>query len=503
MIMTTAAKAWRCAACGYVHRGSALPEYCPVCGADTELFETFEQEEDQTEKKAPAGRPRQWQCLLCNHVCDDPKPPDCCPVCGAEPECFEPVHIPEGPAGTPAGKRTIVIVGGGIAGVTAIESIVSHARDARVILLSREKALPYYRLNLTRYLAGDIRQEELPIHPETWYEKHRVELNLGVDVANIDAENTRVRLRQGDDIEYDALILAVGSHPYMPPIAGTELDGVTSVRTSSDVEALLEAVNFYEPCVCIGGGVLGIETAGALARRGNKVTLLESHEWLMPRQLNRTAAGLLQNHIENLGITLKKQARSVELIGKKRVKGVRLADGTIVPAGIVVITTGVRPNTALARQAGLEVNKGIVVDNHMRTSHGQVFAAGDVAEHNGIVYGVWGASLAQGAIAGMNAVGGDVIFGGLPRSNTLKVLDVDMLSIGQFEPEDGSYIVVDETRDGVLYHFVFRDGVMAGAILLGDTNAALAVRRAVENRIDFSGILRQSPSGTDIVEFLA
>ena len=496
-------KAWRCEVCGYVHRGPVPPEFCPVCGAGQDAFESYREPDSTVEAAGADTQTGHWQCLLCNHMCQAGKPDSCCPVCGAEPECFEPVQMPEGAVGAGDKPRRVVVLGGGIAGVTAVESVVTHSPHTDVVLLSRERALPYYRLNLTRYLAGDIRQEELPIHAESWYPEHRVELRLGMDIAHLDLEARTIRTRTNEAIGFDKLILAVGSHPYIPPIAGTELDGVTAIRTSNDVEALLEAVNLYQPCVCIGGGVLGIETAGALASRGIRVTLLEAHDWLMPRQLNRTAAGLLQDHVENLGVTLKKQARSVELIGKKRVRGIRLTDGSIVPAGTVVITTGVRPNTALARKAGLEVNRGIVVDNHLRTSDDNVFAAGDAAEHNGIVYGVWGASLAQGAIAGMNALGGDAVFGGLSRSNTLKVLDVDMVSIGQFEPEDGSYITVDEKRDGAYYHFVFRDGVMAGAILLGDTSCAQTVKKAVENRIDFSGILREGPRGSDVISFLS
>jgi len=422
-------------------------------------------------------------------------------VCGASAEHFEPAGLPA-VSGDYRGR--IVVVGAGIAGVSAAEAARQAAPHAIVNLLSRESVAPYYRLNLTRFLAGDISAGELPLHPAPWYAEHGIDLQLGAEICQADLAAGVVVTTDGRAFPFDRLVLAVGSHPFVPPLEGSDLRGVFTLRTAHDAEVLLEAVERGGQVVCIGGGVLGLETAGALARRGAAVTLLESHEWLMPRQLNRRAAMRLETAVQGLGIRLVKEARTAAVVGGEggAVHGVRLVDGTLLPAAVVVITTGVRPNTSLARRLGLDVATGIVVDSRMRASHPAVHAAGDAAEHNGILYGLWGASLAQGMIAGLNAVGAEIAFQGMPRTSALKVLGLDLVSIGQFQPQDGSWVAIDSEDDDSYRHFVFRDGVMTGAILMGQGQLGPAVRKAVESRQSFAALLRRNASADDIVAAL-
>jgi nitrite reductase (NADH) large subunit len=231
--------------------------------------------------------------------------------------------------------------------------------------------------------------------------------------------------------------------------------------------------------------------------------LLEGHGWLMPRQLTPVAGGILREHVGKLGISLRTVAKTKAILGKRQVTGVVLEDGTTLETDLVVIAAGVRPNSYLARRAGLEVNSGVVVNNHLISSHPDVLATGDVAEHLGVVYGTWGPSQFQGSIAGMNATGLSVEFGGVPRSNTLKVLGLDLLSIGQFQPEDGSFHVVEDHGDGEYRRFVFHDGRLVGSILLGDTSIASTLKNAVEGKKDFSGLLQRQPKANDIYDYLA
>lgn len=396
----------------------------------------------------------------------------------------------------------VVVIGAGIAGVSAAESLRAAAPHAEITLVSREAGPPYYRLNLTRYLAGEIDQADLPIHPPQWYADNHIELLAGAEVTAISPAGRTVTLRDGRELAFDKLILAIGAHPFIPPLPGVHREGVTSLRSTADTERIAQVASDGMTCVCIGGGLLGLETAGALAHRGAKVALLEGHEWLMPRQLNRTAGEMLAECVAAAGIELRTFARPAEIVGDERVAGVLLQDGTIVHGDAVVIATGVRPNSYLARRAGLEVARGAIVDDHLFTSHPDILAAGDVAEHRGQLYGNWSASQYQGSIAGMNAVGAAAEFGGIPRSNTLKVLGVDLLSIGQFEPEDGSFQVV-ESRDRQTYHrFVFHDGVLVGAILLGDTSVAGQTKKALEAHTDFSSLLQRRCDTTDVRERL-
>lgn len=476
---------WRCLVCGFVHQGDSPPEWCPICGAATAEFEEFE----PASPPAPAEA-EQWKCLNCNYVHAGSEAPELCPVCAAARDRFEPTTRETAARGT--GKKVrAVVVGAGIAGVSAVESMRQASPDAEIILVSKEEDLPYYRLNLTRYLAGEVGEEGLPIHPESWYEEQKVELRRGAEISGLSLDTKEVKLRGGEKIPFEKLILTVGAHPFIPPFPGAMREGVFSLRTKEDADRILAMEKGR--CVCIGGGILGLEAAGALARQGMEVTLLESHEWLMPRQLNRAAGERLAEFVEGLGIRLRLRSRTDEIVGDERVKGVELDDGDTVPADVVVITTGVRPNSYLARTAGLEVNRGLIVNNRLLTSHPDVYAAGDVAEHCGVFYGNWSASQFQGGIAGMNAVGGDAEFGGIPRSNMLKVLGLDMLSIGRFEPEDGSYLVI-EGGNGAYARFVFHDGCMVGAVLLGDTSLSGGIKKAVESRKDFSSLLRKKPT---------
>ena len=181
-----------------------------------------------------------------------------------------------------------------------------------------------------------------------------------------------------------------------------------------------------------------------------------------------------------------------EIVGKGAVHGVLLEDGSRIPADLVVIATGIRANSSLARQAGLNVNRGVVVDNRLKSSHPDVLAAGDIAEHDGVVYGLWTVSQAQGEIAGMNLAGASAEFGGLPRFNTLKVLGLDLASMGQIMPEDGRDQVIDQEKDGRYFCFVFRENRLVGAILLGDISLMSVTKKAVESKRDCSGLLRQS-----------
>lgn len=497
--MSEEQKTWRCTVCGYVHRGPAPPEFCPICGAAAADFEPYQ--EPSAGRVEPASK--RWVCLNCGYTHEGDGAPEMCPICGVGPERFE--HQPDPVDGEDGSPTTIkaVIVGGGIAGISAAEAIREASEKSSITVVSHEPRAPYYRLNLTRYLAGEIDESALMIHEPAWYEENSIELLTDSRIVELSVDSQFVELADGKTLHYDKLILAMGSHPFVPPIPGTDLAGVFTMRTAENADAILERAATGVACVCIGGGILGLETAGALAKRGADVTLLESHEWLMPRQLNRKAAGLLESHLAGLGVKLRKTAQTRELDGTDgMVSEVVLQDGERIPCGMVVICTGVRPNTYLARKAGLEVDRGVVVDNHLVASDPDVLAAGDVAEYNGTVYGIWGPSKFQGTIAGLNALGIDTPFGGVSRSNTLKVLGVEMLSIGQFTPEDGSYRVIYEHDGNVFRHFVFRDGKMVGCILLGDTEPSTRIKQAIEGEKDFSGLLSGTPDCAAIIEQL-
>jgi nitrite reductase (NADH) large subunit len=490
-------KTWVCPVCGYVHEGDEPSDECPVCGALGELFEL------QTVAQAAQtkAKPTQWRCPICGYIHDGTESPEECPICGSPGDIFEAVEDSEVAFQASSELKKVVIAGAGIAGVSAAEALRKAAPQVEIDLLSREPHIPYYRLNLTRYLAGEITADQLDLYPESWYVEKGINLLRNTELASINLEKKEVVLKNTQRIPFDKLILTVGANPFVPPFQGASRMNVKTLRTRQDVDDILAACQGNKACVCIGGGLLGLETAGALARRGVKVTVLENQPWLLPRQLNEQAARIFEEQVKALGISVRIGAQTKELVGDESVRGVLLEDGILIPADVVIISAGIRSQVSLARQAGLEVKQGILVDDTLQTSHVDVFAAGDVAEHQGMLYGIWGPSQAQGTTAGMNAAGQKIAFVKLPRSNTLKVLGINLFSIGRISPEAGLDQVIEGEIEGKYYCFVFREGHLAGAILLGDTRLASKMKHAVENQADLADLLRKEPGAREVQKY--
>lgn len=477
---------WCCSVCGYLHLGDAPPDCCPVCGATADLFEP------SIPPQAPVkSAPVRWRCINCDYIHEGAAPPGCCPICGVGPDQFEPVAEQKRDNVNQAMTGAIVIIGGGIAGLSAAEAARNAAPEAAITLICQEHDLPYYRLNLTRYLAGEITASDLPVHLESWYAEQRITILNGVEVTAIERSSRMVSLSGHNPLHYDKLILAMGAHPSVPPIPGASRRNVLTLRTCRDAESILLLSTAAARCVIIGGGVLGLEAAAALARRKVQVTLVEGFDWLLPRQLNQAAGERLAEEALALGITLICGARIKELAGEEQVRSVILESGEVIPADLVIIATGVRSNTYLARMAKLDVNYGVVVDQHLRTSDPDIYAAGDLAEHQGMVYGTWAPSQFQGTIAGMNAAGSDTVFAGIPRSNSLKVLGCDLFSIGMIHPEDASYLAYESAGDHY-QQFIFRDSRLVGAILLGDTSIAPTLKKLIESNSSCADLLTES-----------
>ena len=470
-------KTWKCEVCGYIHEGPEPPETCPVCGVGPEMFALLEVVTITTPKSSATV----WRCTVCGYVHVGHEPPDECPKCGVGPELFEPVVDDDVAPEAKAGDLEIVIVGAGIAGITAADHARKTAPNAKITVISKEPGLPYYRLNLTRFLAGEVDENALILRDARSLDASGITLQEG-EVSTIDRLARTVSLRDGTTLSYDRLVLANGSHPFVPPIMGATRSGVMPFRTLGDARSIIDRAKSGSRSVVIGGGLLGLETAGALRKKGAEVTVIEGFDWLLPRQLPKRAGALLQGQLEALGMTIVCGAKVKEIAGDEEVRAVLLAEGDEIPAELVVLATGVRPNSYLARQCGLTVESGVVVDDSMETSDPHIFAVGDVAEHRGVLYGIWPTSYAQGVVAGVNAGGGQAEFAGMPRSNSLKVIDTDVFSIGEIEPSDGSFDVLEEEEDGIFRRFLCRDGRLRGAVLYGDTAAASPVKDAIENK---------------------
>ncbi len=441
-----------------------------------------------------------WVCLVCGYVHVGPEPPDECPVCGAPPADFERQDQPDTaptPTASPSGAIHVVVVGGGIAGVSAAEAIRQANPEASITLYSREAELPYWRINLTRLLAGEVTADSMALHPADWYSSQSIDLRRGVAVRSVMPEDRVVTLDDGGEDRYDALVLACGAQPFLPPIAGIDLDGVHALRTMADCEAIIADIRPGGHAVVIGGGVLGLEAAGGLTRRGMRVTVLENGDWLLPRQLTAEAGARLESAVTATGITLIHRAQTASIDGDPRVQSVTLADGCRLDADLVLVATGIRADTALAAAAGLPIRHGILVDDSLSAAR-DIYAAGDVAQHGDVCYGLWEPARYQGSIAGMNAAGQPALFGGIPKATTLKVLGVGLFSVGRVERLADDLEIAGDTPTGYA-RLLFAGGRMQGAILYGDTSASSVCARAVRDQTDLSGLLALKPTAEQLL----
>jgi nitrite reductase (NADH) large subunit len=371
----------------------------------------------------------------------------------------------------PNPRPHLVVIGNGMAGCRAVEEIL--ARDAgqyRITIFGAEPRVNYNRIMLSPLLAGEKSFEDIIINGHDWYADNGIELVAGDPVSAIDRVAKTVTSASGRVEKYDKLLLATGSAPFIIPVPGKDLPGVITFRDMDDVGAMLEAANRGGDAVVIGGGLLGLEAAHGLSLRGMKVTVIHLMPTLMERQLDEAAGWLLKDALEKRGQTILIGADTAEVYGDGKVEGVRLKDGREIPASIVVMAVGIRPNVALAKEAGIATGRGIHVDDDMVTSDPDILAVGECIEHDGNVYGlvapIWDMcrSLADGLVATCNGYRGSV------TSTKLKVSGIDLFSAGDFSGGEGCEDIVlrDATR-GVYKRVIVKEDKIIGAVLYGDT----------------------------------
>jgi len=368
-------------------------------------------------------------------------------------------------------REHLVVIGNGMAGCRAVEELL--ARDParyRVTIFGAEPRVNYNRIMLSPVLAGEKCFDDIVINDASWYANNGIALLAGDPVIAINREAKTVTTRGGVSEAYDKLLIATGSDPFIIPVPGKDLPGVIAFRDMDDVDTMLAAADAGGDAVVIGGGLLGLEAAHGLTLRGMKVTVIHLMPTLMERQLDEAAGWLLKNALEARGQTILTGADTAEIVGDDRVEGVKLKDGTLIPASLVVMAVGIRPSVALARDAGLAVGRGIQVDDHMITSDPAVLAVGECVEHDGQVYGLvaplWDMcrSLADGLVEQPSGYRGSV------TSTKLKVSGIDVFSAGDFSGGDGCEdIVLRDASRGVYKRVIVRDDRIVGAVLYGDT----------------------------------
>jgi nitrite reductase (NADH) large subunit len=401
-------------------------------------------------------------------------------------------------------RPRLIVVGNGMAGMRAVEELLSRAPDRYAITVIGAEPRPNYnRIMLSSVLAGDSTFEETVINPLSWYQERGITLLTGTSATAIDPGAKRVTLADGRSLSYDELLLATGSKPLAPPIPGLGLPGVRAFRDIADTEALLEAARTNRRGVVIGGGLLGLEAAWALKRRGMAVTVVHLMPTLMERQLDLAASEMLRRELERRGIAILTNSQTEEFIGSERVEAVQLAKGEQLPADFVVVAVGVAPNIALARSAKLDANRGIVVGDDMRTTDPNIYAVGECIEHNGLTFGLVTPIWEQAKVCGARLAGDETaVYLPPPVYTSLKITGIDVFSAGTLVAADEveDELTLHDARCGIYKKIILRDGRVIGCVLYGNIADGAWYVRLMREKTDVSVFRDQLVFGRAFVE---
>jgi len=369
-------------------------------------------------------------------------------------------------------KEKLVVVGNGMAGMRAVEELLKLDADKYAITVFGNEPYPNYnRIMLSPVLAGEKTIDDIILNSREWYDENGIELITGDEVVEIDRAKRKVVTAVGVEAEYDRLLLATGSKPFIIPVPGHDKDGVIGFRDIADVETMLAAAKTYKNAVVIGGGLLGLEAANGLMKQGMDVTVVHLLDSLMERQLDKPASAMLKASLEARGMKFLMETQTAEIVGNAHVSGVKFADGSEIGADLVVMAVGIRPNIELAEKAGLHCERGVVVDDTMQTFDPKIYAVGECVQHRGQCYGLVAPLFEQAkVVANHLAEMGIARYEGSVTSTKLKVTGIDLFSAGEFnEGEGDETLVLQDPGAGVYKKLVIRDNQVKGAVLYGDT----------------------------------
>jgi nitrite reductase (NADH) large subunit len=373
-------------------------------------------------------------------------------------------------------KPKLIVIGNGMAGAKTLEHLFTIAPNFyEVTVFGTEPHPNYNRILLSPVLAGEMTLDDIVINDRAWYAKHGVTLHLGKTIIRIDRKRRIVIADDGTETPYDRLLLATGSSAVKLPIPGNDLKNVVTYRDIGDTETMIEISRTAKRAVVIGGGLLGLEAANGLALRGMQVTVVHVMPWLMERQLDQNAAKTLQSALEARGVMFRLEASTTEIIGVNgKVSAITFKSGERIETDLVVMAVGIRPNVWLAESCGLQINRGIVVDDTLQTYDPRIYAVGECVAHRGVSYGLVAPlyDMAKVCATHLAEVGSHYYIGTVP-STRLKVTGVDVFSAGNFMgTKTSEAIVLKDPRNGIYRKLVIGNNLLIGSVLIGDTSAA-------------------------------
>lgn len=425
------------------------------------------------------------KCLVCGEIFDSSM--EVCPVCGVGKENFVPVDVEETSFRNDT-KDFYVVLGNGAAGLSAAKAIRERDKTGSIVIASNEPYSTYNRPMLTKSMVAELDAEEIAVESASWYKENDIYQVLGKEAAAIHPEEKEVEFTDGTKLKYTKLIYALGSECFIPPIPGADKDEVIAIRRMADIEKIEKMMEQIKNVVVIGGGVLGLEAAWEFKKAHKNVTVLELAPQIMGRQLDETASEMLTSISESNGINIYTGVQIAAIEGEKTVTGVKLSDGRIFDADLVVVSAGVRANTALALTAGISVNRGIVVNAEMETNMSDVYACGDCAEYNGINYAIWPQALEQGKVAGANAAGEKLEYETVSAGLTFNGMNTSLYAIGDNGKNPNLIYRTVEFKDmgrKQYEKYYFLNNRLCGVILIGDTSKMSALTEAVEKKKSF------------------
>ena len=408
--------------------------------------------------------------------------------------------------GTSQEKMKLVLVGNGLAGMRCLEDLLDMAPERyEVTVIGEEPWGNYNRIMLSPVLSGDKTIDDIMLHPHAWYSDKNIRFIAGDAAVKIDRPRKQVYTEKGIIVDYDRLILATGSKPFIPPIPGSDLKGVLSFRDIYDVNTMLDYCKSKQNAVVIGGGLLGLEAAYGLKQRGMNVTVLHLMDRIMERQLDSRASSLLRQSIEAKGINIMTQANTEQLIGEDgHVTHIKLKDGTVLDADLVVFAVGIRPNMALAQSAGLRCNRGVMVNDTMQTFDPSIYAVGECIEHRnqtfGLVEPLWGQAF---ICASHLAEHGSLTFKAPTVPTQLKVSGCDVFSAGRIdlensEPQDDyEDIILNDEKRQIYKRIIIQKDKVIGAVLFGDTEDGAWYAELISDQTPISNIRNKLLFGKD------
>lgn len=397
-------------------------------------------------------------------------------------------------------NKNIVIIGGGIAALSAIKAIREIDKEINIYVFQDEKYYPYYRIKLTKGLFDNIEESKFLLQKKEWYELNKVNLYLDKEVIAIDIVNNEVKINDGSSLKYDKLLIATGASNFIPPIKGINKKNVFTIRKFEDIEDIKANAKDKQTVLNIGGGVQGLEAAWAFSKEGKDVTVVEALERLMPRQLDKRASDILKNKIEKCNIRILLNAQVERISGESSVDGVILKDGNKINCDMILYSVGIRSNIKLLENTDVKIKRGVLVNNKMQTNIKNIYAAGDVAELEGQIGGLWTVASEEGKIAGYNMVEKDKEYCIIPPVTMMNAFNISIFSVGNIDEENCEETIIEDKKDEELYKRLFiKDKIIVGAILVGDTKEAMLLKKAVEKKVLLSDLDLNKINYEDII----